>query len=547
MNIHALHCIGEAAARRRARRARGIAPDWIRDIGVPGGIAHFACARRATSSGAPEVCVERRSCHSGAGLAGMLIAPLALLGSRLVIGVVADNVSSTTLLFWDLEPVDEAGLRNGAQLTLNKPQKLGRVLRPEYPWEAAELGGYDTVMKVAEDDYRFYYLCNADWRMTPQRTCMAHSTDGRSWTKSALHAVSFDNSTANNIVWPLHSGEGSEPGSTFIDSNPASPPAERFKMVLTWDPDASRWPKMCDSSPACVGTKTRPQCCGSGQYTLVSADGIHFVPKVGRDGKLRPAYQGSDTQQTGHWDPVLSKYVIFVRGHQAGAAERTVLRCVTSDVTNWASESPVSPVCPTVLAPDSKEHYLSDYYTSGATAYGPVEDGNVVFFPTPYRHFSGAQARCACPEMSDNCGIIDIRFAFSRSRGAPGTAMLYVPVNSYLQPSSDLVELSTGRSGQKFEPPISGLLNPAVAAASSSSRRRAETQEILDVRLVVQRNPTAGTSQHPPQAVQAAALLLGDNFLPLGQSVIGTGVGQSRAPFTSEHLAAEIEHCRFRR
>lgn len=359
----------------------------------------------------------------------MLIAPLALLGARLVIGVVADNVSSTTLLFWDLEPVDEAGLRNGAQLTLNKPQKLGRVLRPEYPWEAAELGGYDTVMKVAADDYRFYYLCNADWRMTPQRTCMARSTDGRSWTKPALHAVSFDNSTANNIVWPLHSGEGSEPGSTFIDSNPASPPAERFKMVLTWDPDASRWPKMCDSSPACVGTKTRPQCCGSGQYTLVSADGIRFVPKVGRDGKLRPAYQGSDTQQTGHWDPVLSKYVIFVRGHQAGAAERTVLRCVTSDVTNWASESPVSPVCPTVLAPDSKEHYLSDYYTSGATAYGPVEDGNVVFFPTPYRHFSGAQARCACPEMSDNCGIIDIRFAFSRSRGAPGTVK-WVPTKN---------------------------------------------------------------------------------------------------------------------
>ena len=58
-------------------------------------------ARVETASGAPEVCVERRSCRSGAGLAGMLIAPLALLGSRLVIGVVADNVSSTTLLFWD--------------------------------------------------------------------------------------------------------------------------------------------------------------------------------------------------------------------------------------------------------------------------------------------------------------------------------------------------------------------------------------------------------------------------------------------------------------
>lgn len=339
----------------------------------------------------------------------------------MLVPTVAATTSFALLLFWDLEPIDDAGLRNGAELTLNKPQKLGRVLKPEHPWEAAELGGYDTVLKVADGDYRFYYLCNSDWRMTPQRTCLARSRDGKVWSKPALHAVHFQNSTANNIVWPLHSSEGSEPGTMFVDSNPATPPSERFKMVLTWDPDPLLWPKLCDDSDACKGTKTRPQCCGGGQYTLVSADGIHFAPKTGADGKLRPAYQGSDSQQTGHWDPVLQKYVIFVRGHQPGAAERTVLRCVTSDVTNWTSESAVAPVCPTVLAPDGREHYLTDYYTSGATAYGPVEDGNVVFFPTPYRHFSGAQASCACPGLPDNCGIIDIRFAFSRARGAPGT------------------------------------------------------------------------------------------------------------------------------
>ena len=28
-----------------------------------------------------------------------------------------------------------------------------------------------------------------------------------------------------------------------------------------------------------------------------------------KDGSLKPAYQGSDTQQTGHWDPVLQRYV----------------------------------------------------------------------------------------------------------------------------------------------------------------------------------------------------------------------------------------------
>ena len=37
---------------------------------------------------------------------------------------------------------------------------------------------------------------------------------------------------------------------------------------------------------------------------------------------------------------------------------------------------------------------------------GDVKDGNVLFFPTPYRHFTGHQAKCACPDMPSNCGIV---------------------------------------------------------------------------------------------------------------------------------------------
>ena len=49
---------------------------------------------------------------------------------------------------------------------------------------------------------------------------------------------------------------------------------------------------------------------------------------------------------------------------------------------------------------------------------GDVKDGNVLFFPTPYRHFTGHQAKCACPDMPGNCGIVrasqhpDIRLWF---------------------------------------------------------------------------------------------------------------------------------------
>ena len=102
-------------------------------------------------------------------------------------------------------------------------------------------------------------------------------------------------------------------------------------MLLTWTPLKSRYGS---AACGCAG------CCEGGAYTLTSADGLAFAPLFGKDGALRPAYIGSDTQQTGHWDHVLGKYVVFVRGHQAGPAERTVLRCLTTDLRNWTSETP---------------------------------------------------------------------------------------------------------------------------------------------------------------------------------------------------------------
>jgi hypothetical protein len=318
----------------------------------------------------------------------------------------------TKVLFWDTTVMDAAGLTNGAELHLNKPTKLGRVISAEKDWELAEVGGYDKVLKVAAGDYRFYYLCNADYRMHPQRVCLARSADGLSWSKPNLGIVPWMNSTQNNIIWPVHSDEYTEPGTVFVDSNPACSAHQRFKMLLTWTPLKSRYGS---AACGCAG------CCEGGAYTLTSADGLAFAPLFGKDGALRPAYIGSDTQQTGHWDHVLGKYVVFVRGHQAGPAERTVLRCLTTDLRNWTSETRGKPVCPTVLAPDAQELALTDYYTSGATVYGDVSDGNVLFFPTPYRHFSGAQAECTCPAGAGNCGLVDIRFAFSRGRGAPST------------------------------------------------------------------------------------------------------------------------------
>jgi hypothetical protein len=64
------------------------------------------------------------------------------------------GASTKTLPFWDKQYFNGAGLQNGATLRLNKPQKLGLVVKPERPREFVCLGGYDKVLKIADEDYR---------------------------------------------------------------------------------------------------------------------------------------------------------------------------------------------------------------------------------------------------------------------------------------------------------------------------------------------------------------------------------------------------------
>ena len=107
------------------------------------------------------------------------------------------------------------------------------MIKPEYPWEMAELGGYDQVLKVGEGDYRFYYTCIGAivaGGSATQRVCLARSTDGVSWHKPMLGIVSYRNSTQNNIMWPFDDAYN-EPGTVrHRDPSPApsrlcSPPA----------------------------------------------------------------------------------------------------------------------------------------------------------------------------------------------------------------------------------------------------------------------------------------------------------------------------------
>ena len=141
----------------------------------------------------------------------------------------------------------------------------------------------------------FYYTCIANCSGTSdaeciQRVCLAVSEDGRHFRKPFVHQQTYKGSKANNIIWPPDGSGASYGGSAFRDTNPAAPPSERYKMLLTW------------------GGKFDGLDHPSGEYALSSPDGIAWKPM-----SATPAHVGSDSQQTGWWDETLHKYVIYVR------------------------------------------------------------------------------------------------------------------------------------------------------------------------------------------------------------------------------------------
>eukprot|EP01043_Picozoa_sp_COSAG02_P057419 COSAG02_NODE_6968_length_3258_cov_19.611558_2_plen_528_part_00 len=331
---------------------------------------------------------------------------------------------TSKILFLDAEVVSAEGFRGGARLQLQVPDKVGRVIVPEFEWEMWELGGYDTWLQLPNGTMYFYYTCIANCSGTSdaeciQRVCIATSEDGIHFNKPFVHQQTYKGSTANNIVWPPDGSGASYGGSAFLDTNPSASPSERYKMLVTW------------------GDHDHP----AGEYALASADGIAWKPM-----SSTPAHVGSDSQQTGWWDKGLGKYVIYVRNdgfdEAASGGARYIARCVTTDLSNWYESAPppkpgctpteADPcrMCQSVFGPDEIDPI--QLYTSGATPLG--DSGTTLFWPTAYRIFEedSREAVCACGNNhcgseAGNCGVVDVRFAFSRDRGAAGTVR-YVPV-----------------------------------------------------------------------------------------------------------------------
>ena len=212
------------------------------------------------------------------------------------------------------------------------------------------------------------------------RVSYAESEDGLEWRRRKLKLVEWEGSKDNNLVYLGAFGVSYELGNVFID--PVGKPEERYKMV------GAEWLSDRAFETPYIGAP--------GAFTAgYSADGIHWE-HYWRD--LLGRYP--DSQNVASYDPVLEKYVAYIRSGNTygelsvgehpvrGAGRgRGVGRIESEEFTHWPGQYSGEHV-QIALAADIQDGLNVDVYNSGYSRY-PEADNAHFMFPSFYHHWEG--------------------------------------------------------------------------------------------------------------------------------------------------------------
>lgn len=255
--------------------------------------------------------------------------------------------------------------RSNLELRLQVPQARETVFTYDAAWEGSG-SDFQRLIRVG-DTLRMYYmatkLTSTDGKKLggqPTFACVIESKDGVHWSRPDLGLVEFQGSKHNNIVWSEPKLDNFTP---FLDSNPACPPAEKFK--------------------ATAGFHT-------GLIAYVSPDGLHWSRLSDRpiitNGKF-------DTQNNAFWDAERKQYWCYVRGfHDANGRSTDDTKHGTRDIRAATSKDFRTWTDARILEfPGSPDEAL---YTNQVEPYYRAPE-IFVGFPTRYvdRNFSAAAMR----------------------------------------------------------------------------------------------------------------------------------------------------------
>lgn len=219
------------------------------------------------------------------------------------------DIGSRRELFVDDYLIEQ--LAGEAELRLHHPTPREIAVAHDAPWEGTASSSH-TVFQDGEL-YRMYYRGWNFWyengmlQFSKAVTCYAESKDGIHWTKPELGLVEFNGSKKNNII--IHNGIGTLNFSPFIDTNPACPPAARYKAV--------------------AGVLAE-----GGMHVFQSADGIHWSLMQKEPVLTKGPF---DSVNLAFWDPTAKEYRAYRRWIKEG---RRAIRTTTStDLIQWERPS----------------------------------------------------------------------------------------------------------------------------------------------------------------------------------------------------------------
>lgn len=197
------------------------------------------------------------------------------------------------------------------RLQLHEPRDEGVVIQLDQPWEGPH-GGYTTILKDGER-FLAYYRGISELGLDGsehERTCLAESQDGRTWTKPRLGLFEFNGSKENNIVL-ANAAPVTHNFCPMLDMKPGVATEQRFKAV--------------------GGT-------GKELFAFVSADGLHWQ-KLGdepilssRDMPFKHIHL-FDSQNLVFWSESEQTYVCYFR---VWDGLRRIARSTSLDFTTWS-------------------------------------------------------------------------------------------------------------------------------------------------------------------------------------------------------------------
>jgi len=267
----------------------------------------------------------------------------------------ATPIGSRLELFEDNALVESM---SGLTLQLHRPTPAEIAITFDAPWEGNG-NHYITVLKDG-DLYRMYYrsvpgkvpASGEGWALY---VGYAESRDGIHFTKPNLGIVEYKGSKANNLIL----GTGDKPGPDDVQRQKRSP----------WTLPAANFTPFIDTNPATLPAERYKATggIGAGLYALVSPDGIHWtqkgeVPIIAQE--IRPKPNNLfDSQNSVFWDTVQKQYVAYLRDSYPlpgnGEMTRATRRSVSQDFLKWSDPEWIS----------YGNQPINQFYTNAITPY----------------------------------------------------------------------------------------------------------------------------------------------------------------------------------